>query len=188
MLILFILGFILVEFLFSFCLAMIFKHTNINFENTVNIKSVLILFMRAIFIMSYIVFFIKKFSIKNKYNSIDNKTRVKYFIYGTLLGLLSMSVVILIRYMLKYVDEFEFWKLSDNIFLIAGNILITFFTVIIEEYVFRRTIFIASRKWGNSFIKSSIITSLVFSLLHLGRNIGIMDLVVFFIFSIFLCF
>lgn len=188
-LVIFFAGLFITEFIFSFLLAFFFEAFHINFESTINPFSIFILFLRMVCLVLYIDFFrrISRYELEKDRLIPKFGRNIKLLGIGALCGGFSIALVQLLRYFLGLVSGFIFWDLKTNILLILGNILVTAFSVITEEMVHRKTIFLMLRNFGTPFWVSTCITSIIFALSHFLRNIGLMDVVFFFLFSVILC-
>lgn len=189
LLILFIVGYIVLDIISSLILALIFNVFDISFQKTINAVAVFVLFLRGIVFLIYILLFNRIFFNKKETDRVhlENSHRPLHFMIGFVIGIILISIVIFLRYACGFVERIQLLNIPGSLQLMLGNLLITFFTVVVEEFVYRRTIFVALRNSNKSWLRPAIITSLIFSISHIGRRIGIIDLLFFFLFSLLLC-
>lgn len=190
LIILFLISYAILDIIFSIILGLAFETFNVSFKKSISLISVMILFLRLCFFLIYIFIF-NKFIFRKKDNDLVYPApgrKILHFFTGLALGTFLIFTVTGLRYMFGLVDTFRLLNINKNLLLILGYILIMLFQVLLEEFVFRRTIFIALRNSGQKFWKSAAITSLIFSLLHVfDGNKGLLDVVFLFSFSILLC-
>lgn len=188
-LLLFFIGYIVLEILFLAGVALVLGFLGLPLEQSLGLTSILILVTRIFIIGTYLYLF-KKYIDKLGLGKRLQNTSLRSFIEwlaGLSLGMIFLVVIIYLRYVVGLVEKFNFTNWSAQIESIVVLFIGIAISVLVEELVFRGTIFITLRKIKYSFLASSIITSLLFSLFHLRDGTGVLDLVFYFFFSILLC-
>lgn len=188
-LVLFAVLYFVVQLLSSLLIAFIFKQFQLDLEQKITLPIVSVIFGQAVFLVVYIKIFNriafnqaepeKKESKKNSW--------IFSFLKGIFFGIAIMTMVILIRGLFATVLEFGFYNIKAAIFLIFGNLIITFSAAVLEEYIFRFTLYGCLKKILNSNIWAIALVSILFSCLHIKDGVGVIDLLFYFMFSIFLC-
>ncbi len=116
------------------------------------------------------------------------KRRISHFAIGVGFGLAAGILVLTIRDFGHMVEKITFYDLQKDYIFIILSLVSTALAVIMEEFVFRGTLFPMLRKFKCSFRFSTTITGITFSLFHIGKGIGLIDLLFYFLLSVLLCY
>lgn len=188
-LVLFLLGYMILEILFSVGVALVLGFLGLPLKQAPGWPSVFMLLTRLLLIGSYLYLFHnywvkpngKKLLYRSSWRSVGKG------ISGLILGMGAFLVTLLLRCLAKLVQAVAFTNKAESsgeiVFVIIGIAI----SVLLEELVFRGTIYVTLRKINCSIFVSTFLTSVLFSLFHIGGGKALLDLVFVFCFSILLC-
>lgn len=178
-----IIGFFVISWLY----IMTLRYYGIVYKNKVELSSILIVLGDTGIKIGYFIVIDKVFIRLDMFNKLTNKISCLIMaIIGYILGTLSFGCVILLRKALGLIENIRLSSSITPIYILEGIILV-FAPVVIEELLFRKYIFnILSNKF-QSWIKATIISSILFAVSHISDNRGIVDLLFYFLFGVLLC-
>lgn len=186
---LFLIGYIILEVLFQAGVALVLGLLGLPPKQPPGLLGVFILLARLFLIGSYLYLF------NTCWGRPDGKEWLKRsswrsagpWISGLVLGIGAFLTTLLLRSWAKLVREVAFTNRLEapgEIGFIFTGIAIG---VLLEELVFRGTIYVTLRKINCSISVSTFLTSSLFSLFHIAGGKALLDLVFIFCFSILLC-
>lgn len=117
----------------------------------------------------------------------NTRTCFVHLFIGMAIGLIMGTLVCSIRYMFGTVEKIEFYNFGENFIILCLSLISTGLAVIMEEIVFRGTLFVMLRRFNKSVLFSAVVTGIFFSMFHVAQGTGILDLLFYFLFSILLC-
>lgn len=183
--VLFVVLYFVAQLLSSILIHMILKLFQIDLQQELTLPIVSVIFGQAIFLILYIKLFNK---IVFKQLEPERKELITFsFLKGLFFGIAIIALVILIRGLFDTVLEFSFYNIKTSVFLILGNLIITFSAAVLEEYIFRFTLYGCFRKVFHSKRWPMALVSIIFSFMHFKDGVGLIDLLFYFMFSVFLC-
>lgn len=126
---------------------------------------------------------------KAEFNTIRCEKKMGFIniLVGTASGLAAGLLVLSVRYLGGSVENITFNNFPKNFVIIVFSLVSTGLAAVMEEIVFRGTLFPMLKEFKRSFLFSSVITGIFFSLFHIGQGIGLIDLLFYFLLSVLLC-
>ncbi len=192
--VLFLIGCLLSEILFSIAIAFAFEFLKLNsFLKSEGVNTyfigTLVTFLHLIFIVFYVYIFkrLSKLELDNYFIKYSIKNKTILFLKGLVFGTVFILCIIGLRYAAGLVKEFHVNSTESQIVMILFYFMGIGFSIFSEEIIFRRTLYMMFRNFAKSYWIAAVMTSITFSIFHLLRNVGLIDILFYFLFSMLLC-